>query len=100
MTHEVVSKAKTAAFHRIQTHYLPLSFPRLTASGTPPAAAGASLSLGAFPCRPASLPQQGSLCRGCLGSRRPQASKACLLSECMRPPRPRSPYSFRASRPP
>jgi hypothetical protein len=29
MTHEVVSKAKTEALHRIQTHYLPLYFPEV-----------------------------------------------------------------------
>ena len=28
-THEVISKAKTEAFHRLQTHYLPLYFPEI-----------------------------------------------------------------------
>lgn len=29
MTHEVVSKAKTETLHRLQTHYLPLYFPKI-----------------------------------------------------------------------
>ena len=29
MTHEVASKAKTEALHRIQTYYLPLYFPKV-----------------------------------------------------------------------
>ena len=53
-THDAISRIKTETLHRILTHYLPLYFPRSSASVTTAAATGSSASLSASPRRRAS----------------------------------------------
>ena len=90
-THEVISRAKTEALHRLQTHYLPLYFPEVDL-GIPPGPSGFLSSWTGFRCLRPSLGWRRSCSSGLpgtwWGAKWPSA--ACSTT-CTRPPASRLP---------